>query len=382
MRARKEAEKLSSSSGEDTDPEPSTEFLRQKLKLYFVLCFSYILWGLIPLWLHWLPAAPLVVVGLRFLLAPLLLVIPILGLSFVCRSCKRSVRIYLNESTLKMSFLNRSLALPRIAFIGLTSVLFAIAIDAYTIGLTSLPTSVAATLSFMYPLFNVFGEFCIERGTKCDTSRNWRSLSFLASFAVAGAALASVRDWSASGTLFYNVTFPLIFSILWAVFLIMTARDRSKHKKETHRADRIRLDLIKVALQLGFAGLLNLILISLIAPAQTSSVFTFFGFILTSDIQWTSEAVYSMLSLAVISTAIPYVLFHWAMGQEAALGKKKHALSSTDANILESVEVITAVVVSMILSMTLPSTQQWMGLVFLLVTVGTMLKVIGGKQES
>lgn len=346
-------------------------------KLYLVLCLSYALWGIIPLWLSRIPAPPLVVATVRFMSAPIFLIAPILIVWLLSRRHDVAVKEYLKERTLSRLFRRPGTGPPRVVVLIINSIIFALAIDFYIMGLTTLPVWAAAALSYTYPLFDALGEKLVERISNQKEEKNWSTVLTLSSLAVVGAALVSIKELDGQKIVFYNILFPLAFAMLWALFTIINGLDKSEYLNQTPILGKVKLSLVKVAALLGIAGLFNIVLSTLFVSSLLPIIFGFYGYIASGSTGfWTYDSVINMVGLIAVSTAVPYTLYNWALQEEFSRGTERKAIKTTYALVLQSVETITAVVIGMLISGNMPQTHQILGLGLILVTDTALFDIL------
>jgi drug/metabolite transporter (DMT)-like permease len=239
----------------------------------------------------------------------------------------------------------------------------------------NLPMWAAAALSYTYPLFDIAGRSIIEAATRRRTKQNRFAVWILASLAVAGASLISIKDFNGPAPVFYSVLYPLGFAALWALFANMSSLDTSKQLSQSPLSERIRFSLTKVGIMLGLSGVINVIVLALCQQSQLIVLADFFRCTISGHSESMSQGVVlSIIGLISISTAIPYALFSWTMQEESTVKGKRRKINPTMALVLQSIETLTAVAVAMIIAHESPLPHQILGLTFIIAADTALIK--------
>ena len=124
---------------------------------------------------------------------------------------------------------------------------------------------------------------------------------------------------------------------------------------------KIQLNLVRVAILLGLAGIINLAIMFIIIPSELNIIFDFYLYLINENrTTWTSVSFFGMMGLISTSTAGAYVLYYWSRG----IG-----VNSTSAVILQCIEPLSATAIYIVIFREFPSIIQVLGLFLLIAAI-------------
>lgn len=355
-----------------------------RIPIIFLLFVSaYILWGLIPYFetSYREEVGPLTTVFIRFSGSTILLLCLLVLHRVIRRRFWQEVGGLKKFSFEKIPFKvwTRQVEVPRIIVYISLGALFIIALNFYFLMLRTFHNTLAIgiTLSLGFPpvliaIFEiVFGKFRKQR-----VPQVWRFIIGLdAAIAGIGAAICSLQhvegEWSiSSGWLSYAVIAGFVIS--WSAWLLLLSRDAGASQNRVVESKFI-VRVWKIAIIFASGSITNFLVLILFfkpeIPDLQKCLFSIFK-LNSASAHLSFEALTSLIMMVLVSTFFSYILYFTAFSQSLDSNE-----TSVLASILQTVEPLTAVVISVLVWHESLTNLAILGIVLVLASMLTILIV-------